>query len=58
VSGAVGLRDRWFERGGVRIHAVEAGPEDGPLYILLHGFPSSGWLAQQIPALARLDIGC
>jgi pimeloyl-ACP methyl ester carboxylesterase len=53
VSGAVGLRDRWFEREGVRIHAVEAGPEDGPLYILLHGFPEFwyGW-RKQIPALA------
>jgi epoxide hydrolase 4 len=53
VSVSVVLRDRWFERGGVRIHAVEAGPEDGPLYILLHGFPEFwyGWRSQ-IPVLA------
>src|SRR5271166_2946744 len=31
--------DLWFERKGVRLHAVAAGPRDGPLVILLHGFP-------------------
>jgi epoxide hydrolase 4 len=46
-------RDAWFERDGVRLHAIEAGPEDGPLYILLHGFPEFwyGW-RKQIPVLA------
>ncbi|WP_262273440.1 alpha/beta fold hydrolase [Microvirga yunnanensis] len=29
--------------GGVTLHAVEAGPEDGPLVILLHGFPEFWW---------------
>jgi pimeloyl-ACP methyl ester carboxylesterase len=29
----------WFEHEGVRLHAVAAGPADGPLVILLHGFP-------------------
>jgi pimeloyl-ACP methyl ester carboxylesterase len=33
------LEDLWFERDGVRLHAVAAGPKDGPLVILLHGFP-------------------
>jgi pimeloyl-ACP methyl ester carboxylesterase len=33
------LEDLWFERDGVRLHAVAAGPTDGPLLILLHGFP-------------------
>jgi len=29
--------------GGVTLHAIEAGPEDGPLAILLHGFPEFWW---------------
>jgi len=33
------LEDLWFERDRVRLHAVAAGPKDGPLVILLHGFP-------------------
>lgn len=28
---------------GVELHVVEAGPEDGPLVILLHGFPDFWW---------------
>lgn len=38
---------------GVQLHVVQAGPEDGPLVILLHGFPEFwyGW-RHQIDALA------
>lgn len=38
---------------GVKLHVAQAGPEDGPLVILLHGFPEywAGW-RQQMPALA------
>ncbi len=38
---------------GVRLHVAQAGPTDGPLVLLLHGFPECwyGWKAQ-IPALA------
>ncbi|WP_114943358.1 alpha/beta fold hydrolase [Microvirga calopogonii] len=28
---------------GLTLHAIEAGPEDGPLVILLHGFPEFWW---------------
>lgn len=28
---------------GISLHCVEAGPEDGPLVILLHGFPEFWW---------------
>lgn len=40
--------------GAVRLNVAEAGPEDGPLVILLHGFPEFwfGWRAQ-IEALAN-----
>lgn len=42
---------------GVRLHVAAAGPEDGPLVILLHGFPEFwyGW-RNQIPALARAGL--
>ncbi|MCB0020534.1 MAG: alpha/beta hydrolase [Anaerolineales bacterium] len=46
-------RHRFVATNGVTLHLVEAGPADGPLVLLLHGFPEFwwGWRAQ-IPALA------
>ena len=46
-----GLREGYAEIGDVRLHYVEAG--DGPLIVLLHGFPEFwyGW-RQQIQPLA------
>ncbi|HEV2559553.1 MAG TPA: alpha/beta hydrolase [Microvirga sp.] len=39
---------------GVTLHVMEAGPETGPLVILLHGFPEFWWgWRQQIEALAE-----
>jgi pimeloyl-ACP methyl ester carboxylesterase len=42
------------EAGGVRLHVVIAGPPDGPLAVLLHGFPEC-WYSwrHQIAALAH-----
>ena len=34
-----GLEDMRLTTNGVMLHAVAAGPSDGPLVILLHGFP-------------------
>lgn len=44
---------RWIETNGIVLHTAVAGPEDGPLVILLHGFPEFwyGW-KHQIGALA------
>ena len=41
------------DTNGVRLHVRVAGPEDGPLVLLLHGFPegSYGW-RHQVPYLA------
>ena len=45
---------REVEVDGVRLHLAEAGPADGPLLLLLHGFPElwAGW-RHQIEPLAR-----
>lgn len=41
----------YFENSGVRIHAVAAGPKDGLVVVLLHGFPEFwyGWRKQIEP---------
>ena len=49
--------DNWthafVKTNDITLHVVQAGPEDGPLLILLHGFPEfwRGW-RQQIPFFA------
>ncbi|MEB3243674.1 MAG: alpha/beta hydrolase [Cyanobacteriota bacterium] len=43
-----------FHNEGLRFHAVAAGPADGPLLILLHGFPEGWWgWHRQIAPLAQ-----
>jgi pimeloyl-ACP methyl ester carboxylesterase len=56
-SGVMDVEDgfihRFVERAGVRLHVVEAGPPDGRLVILLHGFPELWWTwRRQVRALA------
>jgi pimeloyl-ACP methyl ester carboxylesterase len=36
-------RHRDVTAGGVRLHVAETGPVDGPLVLLLHGFPEFWW---------------
>jgi epoxide hydrolase 4 len=47
-------RERFLDAGEVKLHAVEAGPPDGPLVVLLHGFPEFwyGWRRQIGPLAA------
>jgi epoxide hydrolase 4 len=54
VEGAVELEHRDVVTNGIRLHTVTAGPEDGPMVLLLHGFPEAwfGW-RRQIPALVE-----
>ena len=50
----LGFETRYFDLPGLRIHAAVAGPDNGPLVILLHGFPEF-WYSwrHQIGPLAR-----
>ncbi len=44
---------RHVAANGARFHVVETGPADGPLVLLLHGFPEFWWAwRDQLPALA------
>ncbi|MBP1703133.1 MAG: alpha/beta hydrolase [Chloroflexi bacterium] len=44
----ISLRESYIETNGIRLHVVAAGPENGDLVILLHGFPEfwRGWIKQ------------
>lgn len=48
------LAFEYIETNGIKLHTAMAGPEDGPLVILLHGFPEFwfGW-KNQIQPLAE-----
>lgn len=48
------MTHRFVETNGLKLHVVQAGPADGPLMILLHGFPEFwyGW-RHQIDSIAE-----
>ena len=50
----VPAESQWIQAGDLQLHAVVAGPEDGTLVLLLHGFPEC-WYSwrHQIPRLVR-----
>ncbi len=47
----IDAESEFIETNGVSLHTVQAGPEDGPLVVLLHGFPECwyGWHRQLGP---------
>jgi epoxide hydrolase 4 len=52
-TGAPVITHAFIDVGEVRLHCAFAGPEKGPLVVLLHGFPEFWWSwRHQIPALA------
>lgn len=53
----VGLESRMVPGSGVLLHVVQAGPENGPPVVLLHGFPEFWWAwNEQIARLARAGL--
>jgi len=38
-----GVRHRTLSANGLSFHVAEAGPDDGPVVLLLHGFPECWW---------------
>jgi pimeloyl-ACP methyl ester carboxylesterase len=48
---SVPVERHWVDGEGVRLHVRAAGPSDGPLVVLLHGFPEFwyGWRHQIAP---------
>src|SRR5215471_15994165 len=54
VSVKADLEEQFFQNEGVTLHAIVAGPEDGPVVLLLHGFPEFwyGWHRQIEPLAA------
>lgn len=51
------LEETFIKTNGIRLHTVMAGPQSGPPFLFLHGFPEfwQSW-ARQLPALAQ--AGC
>jgi epoxide hydrolase 4 len=49
----IGIEHFHLQAGAVRLHCAAMGPKDGPLVLLLHGFPEC-WVTwrHQLPALA------
>jgi epoxide hydrolase 4 len=47
----VDLEDTFFDTNGICLHGIQAGPDDAPLVVLLHGFPEFwyGWRRQVMP---------
>ncbi len=50
------LKHEFVETNGIRLHVTQAGPADGPLLILLHGFPEY-WRSWQHQIDAFVEAG-
>ncbi|HWS44738.1 MAG TPA: alpha/beta fold hydrolase, partial [Acidimicrobiia bacterium] len=48
------MRSRYVTANGIRLFCLESGPEDGPLVLLLHGFPELAYSwRHQVAALGE-----
>ncbi|MFD0482049.1 alpha/beta fold hydrolase [Kineococcus sp. GCM10028916] len=53
AHGLDGFTHRWVDADGVRLHAVDGGRPDGPVLVLLAGFPQTWWAWRKVmPQLA------
>lgn len=50
------ITHRFVESNGLRLHLAEAGPADGPVVLLLHGFPEC-WYSWRHQLAALADAG-
>jgi pimeloyl-ACP methyl ester carboxylesterase len=54
MSAIPSAQERTVRSGDVDLHVYEAGPADGPVVLLAHGFPELAWSwRHQVPALAE-----
>ena len=53
IEGVGAIEERRVHANGADLHVVLAGPHDGPLVVLLHGFPEHWWTFRHlVPTLA------
>ncbi len=54
APGETEFEDTFIQTNGIRLHAIQAGPVDGQLVVLMHGFPEfwRGWQKQIGPLAA------
>jgi pimeloyl-ACP methyl ester carboxylesterase len=43
-----GVEHRYVDAGGLRVHLVEAGPQDAPPVLLLNGWPQAWWMWRRV----------
>ena len=49
--------DRWIDRDGVRLHALDwGGPDDGTLVLLLHGVGGNAWIWDDVAQRLRASL--
>lgn len=53
-----GVRHRDVDAGGVRLHVAEAGPQDGPAVLLVHGWPQHWWCWREVVGELAKDYRC
>ncbi|MBX7149304.1 alpha/beta hydrolase [bacterium] len=50
------IKNNFINVSGIKLHVVEAGPKDGPLVLLLHGFPEY-WKCWDLQIKPLIDAG-